>query len=145
MTDDTTAAASAAFDLASFEDVPSTDYVLKNPATGAPTAVVFSLAGPEHPTRKRAAMARARRMRAALMKTGKVQLGDPEEDEADETDQLVSFTLGWKGVVIGGKEVPFSAAAARDLYGDPKRRWVRDQVKAALEERDAFIRGSAGN
>jgi hypothetical protein len=131
------------FNIDDYEDVTSGTVTIKNPATGAPTPVKFVLAGPEHAIRKRASFDRARRMRAGLMKTGKVQLGDPEEDELEETDQLVAFTLGWENLVIGGKPVTFSADVARQLYTDPKRRWLRDQVKAALDEREAFIQRSA--
>ena len=34
------------------------------------------------------------------------------------------------------------AAAARELYTDPQRRWLRTQVLAALNEREAFIKRS---
>jgi hypothetical protein len=39
--------------------------------------------------------------------------------------------------------VPYSAAAARALYTDPARVWLREQVATALEEREAFTRRSA--
>ena len=54
-------------------------------------------------------------------------MSDPEDDEADQVDMLVSCTLGWTGAAV-----PFSPQAARALYTDPKRRWLRDQVQAAL-------------
>lgn len=132
MTDDTT------FNLDAYEDVTSADVRIKNPTTGAPTPMVVTLAGPEHADRKRLQFARQRRMRAALAKTGRVPVSDPEEDEADELDMLVSCTLGWQGA-----SVPYSPAEARRLYGDSKRRWLRDQVAAALQERELFTRACA--
>jgi hypothetical protein len=39
--------------------------------------------------------------------------------------------------------VPFSPAEARRVYSDPKRRWLRDQVAAALQERELFTRACA--
>jgi hypothetical protein len=50
----------------------------------------------------------------------------------------VACTLGWTG-----SSLPYSAEAARKLYSDPKRRWLCDQVQAALDERELFMRSSA--
>jgi hypothetical protein len=130
------------FDLDSFEDISAGDYVVKHPETNQPTAIVITLAGPEHPNRKKIAFAHQRRLRKVLQQTGKLQLADPEEEEADEVDMLVACTLGWKGVSVAGKPLAYSAENARTVYGDPKRRWLRDQVKAALNEREHFIRRS---
>jgi hypothetical protein len=132
-------------DIDEFEDVVSTVVVLKDPMTGGSTSATITLAGPEHPMRKRFTLDRARRLRAGFQKTGKIQLGDPEDDEADEVDFLVASTLGWSGLRSAGEELPFSAAAARQLYLNPKRRWLREQVKAALDEKDRFIQRSATN
>lgn len=130
-------------DLSDFQDVAASDVTIKHPTTGAPTQMVITIAGPEHPERKRQAFDRARKMRAQLQKTGKVQLADPVDDEADMTDQLVAFTLGWQGLQRAGQPVPYSTDAARALYTDGKLRWLRDQVVAALDEREAFIKRSA--
>lgn len=127
-----------AFDFASFEDTPTADVRIKDPKTGATTAMVVTLAGPEHPDRKRILFARQRKARAALSRTGKLTMSDPEDDEADQVDLLVACTLGWKGAAV-----PFSPAAARALYNDPKRRWLRDQVQEALDQRELFTRSSA--
>lgn len=130
------------FDLDSFEDVSSGEYVVKHPETNQPTAIVVTLAGPEHPNRKKIAFAAQRRLRKVLQQTGKLQLADPEEEEGEEVDMLVACTLGWKGISVGGKALAYSAEAARSLYTDPKRRWLRDQIKAALNEREHFIKRS---
>lgn len=121
--------------LDDFEDVLTADVRIKNPTTGAPTSMVVTLAGPEHPDRKRITFAKSRRLRAALSKTGKIPVSDPEEDEQDETEMLVACTVGWVGAAV-----PFSKEAARKVYSDPKRRWLRDQVLAALNERELFTR-----
>jgi hypothetical protein len=125
------------FDFTAFEDTTTADVRIKNPATGAPTPMVVTLAGPEHPDRKRISFAKQRRMRAGLAKTGKLQVGDPEEDEAEELDMLIACTLGWQGAPVA-----YSPKAARELYSDPKRRWLRDQVQTALQERELFTRAS---
>lgn len=125
------------FDFESFEDVSTGVLAVKTP-TGAPTGMQITLAGPEHPDRKRRTFARQRRLRAAIAKTGKLPVADPEEDDLEEVDELVSCTLGWTGAAV-----PYSVDAARKLYSDPKRRWLRDQVKAALDDRELFTRACA--
>lgn len=125
------------FRLDDFEDVLTAEVRIKNPATGAPTPMVVTLAGPEHPDRKRIQFNKSRRLRAELSKTGKLPVTDPEDDEADETEMLVACTIGWTGA-----EPAFSKQAARAVYVDPKRRWLRDQVLAALNERELFTRAS---
>ena len=125
------------FDFTAFEDSPTADVRIKTP-TGSPTSMVITLAGPEHPQRKRIMFARQRRMRNALAKTGKLQVNDPEDDEAEELDLLCASTLGWSGAAVA-----YSADAVRALYSDPKRRWLREQVQAALNERELFTHSSA--
>lgn len=139
---DTTITSPVDFDLMSFEDVQSADVRIKAPDTGAPTPLVISLAGPEHPKRRKIQLDRQRRLRAQLQRTGKVQLGDPVEDEQEEAELLADCTLGWTGMVAGGKVVEFSRAKALEIYTDPRRQWLRAQVKAALDDREAFIRRS---
>lgn len=130
--------APAVFDFSSFEDVDSADVRIKAPDTGAATSMVVTLAGPEHPARKRLVLSRQRKLRQALSRTGKLPVSDPEEDDAEQVDMLVACTLGWVGAAV-----PFTPAAARQLYEDPKRRWLRDQVQAALDERALFTQASA--
>lgn len=137
-TDQAGQSAPAVFNVHDFEDVPQADVAIKDPTTGSATTMIVTLAGPEHPTRRKILLAKQRRMRAQLQKTGKLQFGTPEEDEEDETETLVRCTLGWRGA-----NVPFSADAARALYTDTRLRWLRDQVKSALDEREHFIRSSA--
>lgn len=126
------------FDPTAYEDVHSAEIRIKNPETGAPTPMLVTIAGPEHPDRKRIVFARQRRLRAALAKTGKLLVSDPEDDDAEELDLLVACTLGWSGAPVA-----YSAAECRRLYADPKRQWLRRQVRAALDEVELFTRRSA--
>jgi hypothetical protein len=126
------------FDPTAFEDVETGELRVKDPMTGGPTSMVITLAGPEHPARKRRLYAKQRRLRAVMAKTGKLPISDPEDDAADQLEELVASTLGWAGAAQ-----PYSPAAARALYGDVKRRWLCDQVQAALDERELFTRSSA--
>lgn len=125
------------FDWTAIEDVDSAEVAIKDTA-GRATPMRITLAGPEHPARRSIVHARQRRLRAAMARNGRLPVSDPEEDEAEQTDLLVAATLGWSGAAV-----PYSPQAARALYEDPKRRWLRAQVQAALDERELFTRNSA--
>lgn len=132
------------FNPKAYKDAQSGFVTIKDPETGAPTALVIELAGPEHPHRKRDTFNKQRRMRHDLAKSGKVQFDDPEEEDAENADRLATYTLGWRGMVNdAGQAVPFSREAALAVYRDPELRWLRDQVSVALDERERFIKRSA--
>lgn len=129
-------------DLDAFEDVETSVVVLKNPATGAPTASTITLIGPEHPARKKIQFDRTRKIRTEFQRSGKIAVSDPVDDIDDETNYLVACTVGWN-LSQGGNALPFSPDAARALYSDAKRQWLRAQVKKALDEAERFICSSA--
>ncbi len=133
------------FDIDDFEDVLSLDVRLNHPTTGEPTPMLFTLAGPQHPLRKEIMFKRQRRLIEDTFKSGKptAGMGTVQEAETEELEYLVLCTLGWQGVKRRGVELPFSPAAARELYSEPQRHWIRKQVKAALEDAEAFIQRSA--
>lgn len=133
------------FNLSDFQDTETAEVVIKHPATGAPTEAVVTIAGPEHPKRKAIVFDKQRKLRRQLTKTGKLEFTDPAEEEVEETDLLAACTLGWKGIAIAGKEIPFSQAEAAKLYADPALRWFRAQVKTAMDEKELFIKPSGAN
>lgn len=133
----------AMFDLDAYDEETSTELVIRDPATGNATPAVFTIAGPEHSARREIKKAEQRRLQRGLERYGRIVTRDPDEMEEDETDMLVASTLGWRGVMRNGIELPYSASEARKLYTDPKRAWLREQVKKALDERERFIRRSA--
>lgn len=130
------------FNLKSIEQAASAEVAIKQP-DGTPTGVVFEIAGPEHPERKRIKFAQERKALSRYQKTGKVEMPDPEEAESSKHENLAAYTLGWKGYAVDGVEVPFSKAAALELYRDPKMAWLVDQLDAALGDKELFIRRSA--
>lgn len=133
------AEASAGFDLDAIHDLESAELALLNPKTGVPTGAHITLAGPEHPLRKKRSMDIARQVRAALARNGRLAT-DPEDDLAEAVDLLVLATLGWRGLSRGGKPLPFSADEARRLYTDQRSQWVVVQVNAALNDRALFTK-----
>lgn len=133
--------AAESFDLDDFDDVTTADYVVKHPITGAPTSIVLILAGPEHPARKKQAFSRMRQTRQDFANKGKYVPQDPAEEDADITDMVGRCILGWSGFYRGGVAVPYSKNEAITLVTNAKKRWLRDQVKIALDERELFIKG----
>lgn len=133
--------AASILDISTINELAEADVEIKHPVTGAPTGAMVTLAGPEHPKRKQLIFTRTRRLRAKFQKSGKVQLDDPEDEEADGVSYLAACTLGWIGIAEGGREIPFSTQAAADLYA--RVSWLKAQVAAALEERENFIAASA--
>lgn len=126
-------------DLDDIQDLDSAEVALVNPKTGLPTGAYITLAGPEHPARRKRSMDIARQVRATLQRRGRLD-SDPEDDVAESIDLLVIATLGWRGFSRGGKPVAFSADEARRIYTDPRSQWVVVQVNAALNDRALFTK-----
>ncbi len=133
------------FEINSIKEADSADIEVLHPVTRAPTGAVVTVMGPEHPERKRVQFDLQRKMRSQLAKKGRFDVGDPEEEERQEIDRLAAFTLGWQGIGADGKEIPFTRAAAADLYARPEMAWLRRQLQAAMGDLENFIRNSAGD
>lgn len=129
-------------DIDDFEDIEIGLLKLKNPQTGEPTTSSISLASKEHESRKKIDLAKARKLRSAYVKDGKLPNTDPLDDIEEETDYLVAITIDWN-LTQGGKPLPFTKEAARVLYTDPKKQWIRAQALDALNKNDIFIKSSA--
>jgi hypothetical protein len=111
---------------------------------GNATGVFFTLASPNHPIRKQMQLSINRKLIAHANKTGKVELPDPEDAEADKIKNLAQSTLGWRGYVNDeGEDVPFSLQAATDLYKAPEMSWLVDQIDNALVDKTLFTKRSA--
>lgn len=131
-------------DIDTVTEVAEATVEIKHPLTGAPTGATVTLAGPEHPKRKKIVYDRQRRMRVKFQKAGKLQFTDPEEEEQESIEYLAACTLGWNGIGSGGKEIKFSESAAEELYGKPEMAWLKAQISEALETRENFI-GNSGS
>jgi hypothetical protein len=132
----------ANLDIDAYDDVPSGKLVLVNPKTKEPTSTYIELASPEHESRKRIDLARTRKLRAEFAATGKMPASDPLDDLEDETDYLVASCLAWN-VTSGGRPLEFTPANVRALLVDPKKQWIRQQVRAGINKTELFIADSA--
>lgn len=129
------------FDLSTMEDLEQAEVQLKR--NGQPLPIFVTLAGPEHPKRKRFAFDKQRKLRKQLAKTGKMEFGDPIEDEAEENDLLADCCLAWRGVVMGGQPVPCNKTEVLKLLENKKLAWFRRSLKEAFDDGEAFIKVSA--
>jgi hypothetical protein len=131
------------FNLRSIKTLETFEVEIKD-EEGNPTGVFFTLAGPNHPIRKQAQLAVNRKLIAHANKTGKVELPDPEDAEADKIKNLAQSTLGWRGYVNDeGKEVAFSHQEVTELYKAPEMSWLVDFIDNALVEKANFTKRSA--
>ena len=131
------------FNLKSIKQVFSAEVKIKDP-NGEPTGVVFEMAGPEHPDRKRITFAQSRKLTKSFQKTGRVEMPEPEDAEAAKKENLAAYTLGWSGLVDDhDRPVAFSKQAALEMYNDPEMAWLVDQLETALGDKELFITRSA--
>jgi hypothetical protein len=137
------AALVASLDIDAYQNLQVLEVTLKHPVTGVDTPAKITIAGPEHPDRKAMMFARARIMRAEFQRTGKVANFDPADDFVTETEFIAKCTLGWSGMSRGGLPLTFTPEEALALYSDPRRQWIRAQIKAALDTAELFIGDSS--
>lgn len=131
--------------IEAIEDLAEAEFELLQPITEQGTGLFLTLAGPEHPDRKKISMSIQRAARAALAKkmaaTGRAEpdFKDPEEDAAEQLENLIRATLGWRRK-DGKPCTPFSQQAVRDLYSNPKYQWVTRQVMRRMYDLELFIK-----
>lgn len=131
------------FNLRSIKTAQTFDLEIKD-TDGNPTGVVFTLAGPNHPSRKALDMARNRQVINSANKTGRVILPDPADSEARKPKDLAVMTLGWSGYADEqGQPVPFAPATAEAMYADPELQWLVDQVDEGLGNKALFTRSAS--
>ena len=128
------------FDITAVQDVETATVDLVHPITKTPLGASVTIAGPEHPDRKKISFNRMRRIRAEMAKSGKIKFSDPETDAEEEIKELVACTLGWDGFMDNGQPLAFSKQNAEKLYTDLA--WLREQVSSALNDRENFIKDS---
>lgn len=133
------------FELTSIKEADTADIEILHPVSRAATGAVITIMGPEHPARKKVQYELQRKLRAAFARKGRVEVGDPEEEDAEEVDRLAAFTVGWKNIGIDGKPLEYSKSAAVDLYARPEMAWLKRQIQSALNDLENFIQTSPGS
>lgn len=107
-----------------------------HPATSEPTSIYLRLAGVDSRI-FRTAVRERQRLRSETLSKGASE--DADLEEVRDVDILVSATLGWRGIMNDGEEMPFSSDAVRTLY--LKSPGVRNQVERFIYNRRNFIKG----
>ena len=110
------------------------DIPLKDIKTGRPTEVTFRVHGMDSEAFQQAKTEMARGI-ADAMESGATLTAARRTELASE--MLAACTLGWSGVTVGGVELPFSTAAARDVY--MRFPAVREQINQAIGDRANFV------
>lgn len=145
---DTAPVGAAVADLDDIVTLDTGEIELYHPLTGDPLGMCITVAGPEHPARKKMEFNRVRTIRKEYKRQGnKMPVSDPEEDSEEAIETLVTCTLsfadkaGQRPVVIAGK--PADIKDARSIYSDTKRAWMAKQVLVHLHRAEVFIQSSA--
>lgn len=128
------------FDINSVKEGESATLKLTHPETGELIGAEIKLAGANHPKRKSIEFNRARKLRAKVVKKGRLDLTDPQDDEDYEIDRLVACTLGWSGIARDGKPVEASEAEYRAIYEAAS--WMRQQAIEFMAESANFLQKS---
>lgn len=111
---------------------------LTHPRTGAPLEIFITVLGADSAAYKERLLEHQRRAMADFQKTRKFAR-TPEQLDADAIELLAAATQAWRNVVVDGKPLTCSEAAARTLYADPRFPWIREQVDAAIGDRANFL------
>jgi len=67
----------------------------------------------------------------------------PERVDEDELQLLAGVTVGWRGLMRDGVEIPYSEAAALELYREVPG--IKEQVDAGVHNRANFLPPSAAS
>jgi len=135
-------------DIEDFDTSGNAGVVLpvKHPITGVPltladgTAVTLTVAGVDG-ERYQAAFTTQVNKRLQTSLNARSQQQTAEDLMRENIDLLVAVTLDWQGIEKAGAPLPYSPANARALY--ERLPWLREQVKAFVEDRANFLKASA--
>lgn len=129
-----------AFDLSALDTSGDQvfEFAVLHPTTNEPLDFVIGVVGSDSNEYQESQRVIARRQQNKL-KRARRDAADPAEVDAAVTELLATATRRWKGsVVLDGAALPaFSVEAAQRLYS--RLRWLREQVAAAIGERENFL------
>lgn len=135
-----------AFDLTSLNTTKAcnagADVEIRHPVTNVPLGMTIRVLGRDSDTFKEHTRdtlnARLRREAMAAKRGKDADLRTVETIEQENMDLLVACTVGWNGVVLDGKELPFEEANIRKVYKDYP--WIYDQVNEAIGTLENFLK-----
>jgi len=133
----------SAFDLSELDTTKISnegfDVELYHPATNVGLGIVIRVLGRDSDEFRKVSNAQIKRRTERFNRGGFRQPAiTPEELEQNTIEILAACTVGWSGVVVDGKEIPFSKDNAKMLY--TRFPWIREQIDAAIGDRANFMR-----
>lgn len=128
------------FDVSTIQELKSATLKLVHPETGALIGAEIELAGANHPSRKACEFNRARTLRAKVVKKGRLELTDPQDDADYDVDRLVACTLSWSGFARDGKAIECTPGEVRAIYEDTA--WIRAQANEFLGDAESFLQST---
>lgn len=86
-----------------------------------------------------------RRMRAWINKIRSKELVPFEDTEKYLMETRIACVVGWRGIIVGGEEIPCTKDNVRKVLTNPNYRFLCDQIDAFHSNRANFIVGNASS
>lgn len=131
-------------DLSSLDTVAGAnagvDVQLRHPATGDDLGITIHVLGRDSDTFKAVETRQLTQRMERVRRSGRnTNAFTPEQANEDAIELLASSTTGWSdNFVVDGKPMPFSVAAAEQIYA--RFPWIREQVDQAVGDRANFTK-----
>lgn len=132
------------FDINSVQLPDTVRVELVHPGTGQPVGAAVIVAGFAHPKTleaKRLGLDRvAREITMTARKRQKMDTEAGQRLEEATTEALIIRTLAFEGLERNGSPLEATPENIRELYTDPKTRWIMDQIGEVLAEREELFK-----
>jgi hypothetical protein len=132
-------------DLSSIDTVKGSnegfDVRIYHPGTNEDMDITIRVLGKDSDEFQKVSRAQSKKRMAKMTKGGfrNPNTAVPvEEVEQDGIQLLAACTKGWSGVIVEGKEVPFSTDNAVMIY--ERFPWIKEQIDTAIGDRANFIK-----
>lgn len=134
--------AKVTFDLGSIDTIKDAntgaEVELYHPIEGTDLGITVRVVGHDGDLFKQI---QAEQNRKRIQKMQKTQFKGVVDADQEAIELLAGCTQGWAGMVLGGKEVPFSYENAVALY--TKYPWMKEQIDVAVGDRSVFTKASS--
>lgn len=109
---------------------------LKHPATGEELSGRIKIVGKDS-TKFTQLSEEFKRKTLDDMKANKTMAQRMENAQEQSDAILVSCTLDWDGMMLDGKDLPFSEANVKMVYS--RFNWIKEQIDVAIADRANFL------
>lgn len=109
---------------------------LKHPATGEDLSGRIKIVGKDS-TKFTQLSEEFKRKTLEDMKSSKTMAQRMENAQEQSDAILVACTLDWDGMMLDGKDLPFSEANVKMVYS--RFNWIKEQIDVAIADRANFL------